>query len=107
MVSGEIKWPPLMAVLTPVCMELTEGITMLHSTSDMLDFGMTGKELQITLCGDRDLPGEIILEGPGTVRVCSAEIDNLPLGIVRKGERAAITYRHEHGRESLLKIVIS
>jgi len=107
MVSGEIKWPPLMAVLTPVCMELTEGITMLHSTSDILDFGMTGKELQITLCGDRDLPGEIILEGPGTVRVCSAEIDNLPLGIGRKGERAAIRYRHEHGRESLLKIVIS
>jgi len=107
MVSGEIKWPPLMAVLTPVCMELTEGITMLHSTSDILDFGMTGKELQITLCGDRDLPGEIILEGPGTVRVSSAEIDNLPLGIGRKGERAAIRYRHEHGRESLLKIVIS
>jgi beta-galactosidase len=107
MTGSEINWPPLMAVLTPVCMELTEGITMLHSTSDILGFLVTGNEVHLNLCGDRDLPGEIILEGPGTASVISAEIDTLPLRICRKGERVAITYRHEQGRESLLKIVIS
>jgi beta-galactosidase len=107
MASGEINWPPLTAVLTPVCMKLASGLTLLHSTSDILGFLMTGKELHINLCGDRDMPGEVILEGPGTVRVMSAELDSLPLRICRKGERTAISYRHEHQRESLLKIVIS
>lgn len=107
MASGETVWPPLTAILTPVCMELTAGITMLHSTSDILGFLVTGNELHIKLCGDHDLPGEIILEGPGTAGVSSAELDTLPLRICRKGERAAITYRHEYRRESLLKIVIS
>ncbi|MRR22913.1 hypothetical protein EG830_08030 [bacterium] len=107
MASSEITWPPLMAILTPVCMELMEGIRLLHSTSDILGVSLKGNELNINLSGDRDMPGEIILEGTGTPKVSSAELDNLPLRICRKGERVALTYRHEHGPVSLLKIVIS
>lgn len=107
MAAGETKWPPLMAVLTPVCMKLTEKIDMLHSTSDILAFEMKGNEMHLTLCGDRDLAGEVILEGPGTGRVSAAEMGTLPLRICRKGERVAITYRHEHRQESVLKIVLT
>ncbi|MDZ7635435.1 MAG: beta-galactosidase [Bacteroidales bacterium] len=51
--SGEeTLWPPLYGVLTPLCLRITEGLKILHSTSDILDFKMNGGDLQVTLCGE-------------------------------------------------------
>lgn len=79
---------------------------MLHSTSDILDFKVTGDELYITLCGDRDMPGEFILEGPAAGKISFAETGSRQLKICRKGERIAIKYSHEHGQEFVLKITL-
>lgn len=107
MASDDTKWPPLMAVLTPVCMNLADGITMLHSTSDILDIGITGNELCMTICGDRNMPGEIVFEGHNAGKISLAENGNRKLTICRKGERIAITYSHEQGQELAIRLRLS
>jgi beta-galactosidase len=104
MLCSEMTWPPLYGVLTPVGMELTEGITLLHSTSDILGREQAVNELIITLSGHRDMPGEMILEGPGTGRITSAELDGRAVEMHRSGGRSALSYSHEKGKESILKI---
>ena len=58
-----LLWPALYGVLTPVCLEISEGLNILHSTSDILGITESDEGLQITLYGDRDLAGEIVFEG--------------------------------------------
>ena len=61
--QDEMIWPALYGVLTPVCLEVADGIKILHSTSDILGVARNGGHLEITLHGDRDLAGEIVFEG--------------------------------------------
>ncbi len=106
--SGKaITWPALYSVLTPVCIEISKGLQILHSTSDILGHEMNDGELYLTLCGDRDLKGETVFEGDGTVNMRSAEIDGAHVELIRIGDRIALTYNHEHKEEMVLKIRIS
>jgi len=68
--------------------------------------GVAGKEghLEITICGDRDLPGEIVFEGPGAMKISSATIDNGAVKMVHDGKRTAVSYRHVNGKELVLNI---
>jgi beta-galactosidase len=100
----EIRWPALYGVLTPVCMEISVGIRMLHSTSDILGIEENGEEIKITLCGDRDLDGEIVLEGSCINQIRSADLDGLSIGMIREDERIVIPYVHQHKKEQTLKI---
>ncbi len=102
--GGEIQWPPLRAVLTPLCLQLTQGVTMLHSTSDLLGIRKEGNEIIMTLSGDRDQPGETVLEGPEAGRACRAIAGGIPAGINVNGGCIVITYSHLHGREMELRI---
>lgn len=104
--TGEMVWPALYGVLTPLCLSVTEDLTILHSTSDILDLNISGNSLQIILAGDRDLAGEIVFEGAGAGKVRSAEIDGHPIEKSRVGERAVLVYRHEHRKEHIFKIKI-
>jgi beta-galactosidase len=104
--GGEILWPPLQAVLTPVCLQLGEGVIMLHSTSDLLGIRKEGNEIFLTLGGDRDLPGEIVLEGLETGIISRAEISSMPAGISVIGGRRVITYTHIQGKEMELRITL-
>ncbi len=105
--GGEIIWPPLYSVLTPVCLEISEGLHILHSTSDILGHEMKEDELCLTICGDRDLKGETVFEGHSAVNIRSAEIGGTHVGLTRIGDRIALTYSHEHKKEMVLKIRIS
>lgn len=100
----EMLMPALYSVLTPVCLEIAEGLKILHSTSDILDYDMAEGCLQVVLYGDRDLPGESVFEGPMAEKIRSAAIAGSPVEIVRAGERTLLTYFHEHRKESVLKI---
>ncbi|MCU0459812.1 MAG: beta-galactosidase [Bacteroidales bacterium] len=104
--GGEILFPPLRAILTPVCLQLAEGVTMLHSTSDLLGCRKKGNEIILTLCGDRDLPGEIVLEGPQKGSISSAEITGMPAEIKLIRGRKVINYTHVHGKEMMLKFTL-
>jgi beta-galactosidase len=106
--SGKpITWPALYSVLTPVCLEISKGLHILHSTSDILSHEMKDGELCLTLCGDRDLKGETVFEGHSAVRIRSAEIGRTRVSLIRVGDRIALTYRHKHKKEMVLKIRIS
>ena len=98
--------PALYGILTPVCMEVAEGIKILHSTSDILGVARNNGQLEITLYGDRDLAGEIIFEGPKVDRIQSATMCGGPAKMVRDGKRAAFTYNPKHKEEIILNIEI-
>jgi hypothetical protein len=104
---NDLLWPPLYGVLTPVCLEVTAGLKILHSTSDILQVEEAGGQLSITLSGDRDLPGEIVFEGPGIHRMDSAELDSERIELVPEGGRIAINYSHIHRKEMILEIRIT
>ena len=98
--------PALYGILTPVCMEVAEGIKILHSTSDILGVARNNGQLEITLYGDRDLAGEIIFEGPKVDRIQSATMCGGPAKMVRDGKRTAFTYNPKHKEEIILNIEI-
>jgi beta-galactosidase len=102
--TREIIWPELYGILTPVCMEVADGLKILHSTSDILSFAAMEGHLEITLCGDRDLAGEIVFEGPGVSKISSATADTGTVELTSDGKRTGFVYRHEHGKQLTLKI---
>jgi len=105
--SGEeILLPALYSVLTPVCLEISEGLKILHSTSDILGYDLRDGLLQVILCGDRDLAGETVFEGSGAGNIRSAEIDGKCVEMIRAGGRTALAYSHEHKKELVLNIKI-
>jgi len=103
--SGKaITWPALYGVLTPVCLEISKGLKILHSTSDILGYEMKEDELHLTLFGDRDLQGEIVFEGQDAASIRSADIGGTQIGLNCIGDRIAVKYIHEHKKEMVLKI---
>jgi beta-galactosidase len=104
MSGNEIVWPSLYGILTPVCMEVSGGLKILHSTSDILGFEMRDRDLDLVLSADRDLAGEIVFEGLKSAAIQSADINGRPVDIIRLGVRTILTYSHEHRKEMVLKI---
>jgi len=93
-------WPALYGVLSPVCLTVAEGIKILHCTSDILKIAGNNSRLEITVYGDRDLVGELILEGKEVDRITGAAVCGEPVEVVRDVKRVAIAYSHKH-REGL------
>jgi beta-galactosidase len=100
--ADEIVWPALYSVLTPVCLEISKGLSILHSTSDILGITENDEEIQITLYGDRDLAGEIVFEGKNADKIGSAELDGKPIALVQKDRRLMINYNHKYNKEQIL-----
>jgi len=103
----EILWPALYSVLTPVCLEVSDGLNILHSTSDILHVSEIDGQLEITLYGDRDLAGEMVFEGKNAGRIKSATISGGTVKIVNDDKRTALTYNHEHRKEFVLGVKIN
>ncbi|MFA4864958.1 MAG: hypothetical protein WC605_14460, partial [Bacteroidales bacterium] len=97
--QDEMLWPALYGVLTPVCMEVSDGLKILHSTSDILDVAEIDGQLEITLYGDRDLAGEIVLEGKNAVKIKSATINGVEVKMVCDNERVVFNYNHKYKEE--------
>jgi beta-galactosidase len=104
---GEMLWPALYGMLSPVCMKVSDGLSILHSTSDVLGIVETENQIEITLYGDRDLAGEIVFEGPGVKKFNSATLDGDDVRIVRDEKRIAFIYSHKHKSEMILNIRIN
>jgi beta-galactosidase len=105
--SGEeMVWPALYGVLTPVCLDVSDGIKILHSISDILGVEDLKEQLEITIYGDRDLDGEMVFEGPNINKIKSVTIPGETVKLVRDDKRIAITYRHKHKKEMILIIKI-
>jgi len=105
--GSEMLWPSLYGVLTPVCITVSDGLKILHSTSDILGFAEAKSQLKITLYGDRDLAGEIVFEGPGVKKINSATMDGKSVRIIRDEKRIVFMYNHNHRSEMILTIKLS
>ncbi|MDQ7825180.1 MAG: beta-galactosidase [Candidatus Eremiobacteraeota bacterium] len=103
----EMPWPPLYAVLSPLCLSLAEGISLLHCTSDLLSIDADDNQIVMTLFGDRDLEGELVLEGPQAGRVKTATLDGRPPEMSFPGHRVVIRYSHLHKKEMILSLELS
>ncbi len=101
---NEMLWPALYAILTPICLEVTDGLKILHCTSDILGISATDNQLEITLYGDRDLAGEIVFEGKDVSRIISGTIAGRTAELIQYGNRISFTYNHEHRKELILNI---
>jgi len=102
----EILWPALYGVLTPVCLEISDGLKILHSTSDILGVKEINGQFEITLSGDRDLAGEIVFEGKKVNRIKSATLNGEAVKMVRDTKRIAVIYSHNHKNQMILHIKI-
>lgn len=102
--QDEMLWPALYGVLTPVCLEVSDGLKILHSTSDVLGVAEMDGQLEITLYGDRDLAGEIVLEGKNAVKIKSATINGVEVKMVCDDKRIAFNYSHKHEKEVKLTV---
>jgi beta-galactosidase len=100
--ADEIVWPALYSVLTPICLKISKGLSILHSTSDILGITENDEEIQIILYGDRDLAGEIVFEGENEGKIESTKLDGKPIGLVRKDGRFVINYNHNLKKEQIL-----
>jgi beta-galactosidase len=105
--QDEMLWPALYAAITPVCMEVINGLKILHSTSDVLDIVETENQIEITLYGDRDLAGEIVFEGPGVKRSIRQQLVVKHARIIRDEKRIAFIYNHKYSSEMILTIKFS
>jgi beta-galactosidase len=104
---NEILIPALYGILTPVCIKVSKGLKILHTTSDVLNFVMKNDELEINLYGDRDLPGEIVFEGEAVNRIISATINGAIAEMTSDRERITFVYSHPHRKEIVLKVKIN
>lgn len=100
----ELQWPALYAMLTPLCLQIADGLQILHTTSDILKIRRKENETEITLFGDRDLKGEIVLEGNNVSGIKSATLDDNTLEMIRNKNRILLEYRHIHNKERILKL---
>jgi beta-galactosidase len=102
--GGLMTWPALYAVLTPVCMAISDGLAVVHCTSEILGISKINGHLELTLYGDRDLAGEIVFEGENIDSIKSVRIDGEEIKIKRVSKRVVINYRHKHQEEIILTI---
>ncbi len=104
---GEMLWPALYGILSPVCMKVSDGLSILHCTSDILGIVKTENQVEITLYGDRDLAGEIVFEGPGVKKISSANLNGESVREIRDEKRIAMIYSHKHKHVMILTIKLS
>lgn len=105
-INETITWPALYGVLSPICLEIGEGLKLLHSTSDILDINKSEHQIELRLFGDRDLAGEIVFEGANTGKIVSSTIGQKAVAMNRDGGRIILKYRHKPKEEILLIVNI-
>lgn len=103
--KDKLLWPPLYAILSPVCMEITSGIKILHSTSDILGTHIKNNHLEITVYGDRDLAGEMVFEGAIVRKINMVTISEGNIEMEWVNNRLVVNYHHNHKQE--IKITLS
>jgi len=101
----QFLWPALYGLIIPVGLPLTNNILLLHATSDVLEVQSNAGEVTLQLNGNRDLQGELLLEGEGTGAIRTCLLDEKPLPIQREEARVIIRYSNKYQSEMKMKIV--
>jgi hypothetical protein len=104
--KNELLWPPIYGLLSPICLKVAEGISILHSTSDVLDLIEIDGSISIKLYGDRDLQGEIVFEGENVNQIRSVTLNGVSIQQVNTSGRIVLNYNHLRNREMIMQIEI-
>lgn len=102
--KDEILWPPLYGLLIPVCLEMDDELKILHTTSDILGIHKQNGQIEVTLYGDRDMAGELVLEGENVNGVKSVTWNGEGVSVTRDRNRIILTYNHLHKKEMVMII---
>ncbi len=102
--GGTLKWPGLYGIISPLNLEIEEGLHILHSTSDLLEIRKNDHLLEITLIGDRDLEGELVLDGENAGLIQSARVEGETVSVDFDGKRVVCRYQHKHQEEVILTL---
>jgi beta-galactosidase len=106
--TGQLRLPALYAILTPISIPLTPNLDLLYTTSDLLDIvGVNSHSVQLVLTGDRDLNGELVLEGSGVSHVQSIHIGGVVLTPIAVEDRLRLRYSHPHNEEFVITLILS
>lgn len=104
--GGEMVWPGLHGVLSPVYLELIPGLMILHSTSDILGMNIKSDSIEMKLFGNRDLAGEIVLEGKSIDEIASVEVDGQVIELNIKDNRIILSYLQSDKAVFIMKIKV-
>ncbi len=105
--EGEMRWPALYAVISPVNMELQKELRLLHTTSDLLGIEHKEGRIMLSLCGERDLKGELVLEGKEVNRIKAIRLNGKVLSPLKEAQRLVLNYDHAGGEEFVLELELS
>jgi len=103
--KGAMEMPGLYAFLSPVGLKLSDGLQLLHTTSDLLGVEKTDWGWTLQLNGHRDLLGELALEGSGIEKITGFFLDDMPITYKMFEGKMVVNYSHLHNKEFALKIV--
>jgi hypothetical protein len=104
--KDEFLWPALYGILSPICLQISEKLSILHCSSDILDVNDRNGQLEIVLSGNRDLEGEIVFEGEDIQRFMCAAISCQEVEIIYPDKRVLINYKHHHQEQTVLNIIL-
>jgi len=101
-IYGEVEIPPLYAFISPIAKEIGNNLTILHTTSDITGIQSTKNAIQISIVGDPNLLGEMVLEGKNIDKVQSAQIAEKPIMLIWHNNRIVLNYNHSKEEISLM-----
>lgn len=105
--GGEMNWPGMYGILTPLSMPLEADLSILHTTSDLIEVSHHQGYIELKLMGDRDLTGEIVFEGNGIHRLFQATVLNVQADLIVHHDRKVIHYAHPHQQVLSMKLFLN
>lgn len=103
-IANSYVFPSLYGIITPLNLKLKNGLNLLHTTSDIQKIEKKRNEFQITLIADKDLPGELVLEGSLIHNIELIKLNNDKIDYKIVNERFILNYNHLSNLESLITI---
>lgn len=105
--GGEMHWPALYGLITPLRLKVMEGIEILHTTSDLLNIQKENENTWfIEIYGNRDLQGEMLFEGTSISSIESMKLNDEIITPEFDGKRMKINYIHPHNNSAVLQLNI-
>jgi len=105
--GGRLTWPALYGLLTPLCLEVDSKIRLLHTTSNILGIEKVGNQVIFTLEGDRDMEGELVLEGENLQNIIHFEPEGTVMSLANYSGHIVLNYKHLHKSEFKIRMYLS
>lgn len=102
--SDKMVMPNTYAILSPIGLKLNDSLSLLHTTSDVLSINNQTDKIEFTLYGNRDLLGELVIEGNDVTSIKSILSNEVDTTYKIVDNKLIITYPHLHKKE--FKIII-